>query len=74
VPFDPAGLNLSLGGVPLFRAGAPVEFDTEAVSRSMRQQREISILLEFAEGDARARFWTSDLTAEYVRINADYHT
>jgi len=74
VPFDPAGVNLSLGGVPLFRAGAPVEFDTEAVSRSMRQQREISILLEFAEGDARARFWTSDLTAEYVRINADYHT
>ena len=27
-----------------------------------------------AEGDAAVRFWTTDLTAEYVRLNADYHT
>jgi N-acetylglutamate synthase/N-acetylornithine aminotransferase len=30
--------------------------------------------LSFAEGDAGIRFWTSDLTMEYVKINADYHT
>jgi len=32
------------------------------------------IQLQFSEGDAKVRFWTSDLTAEYVRLNADYHT
>ena len=26
------------------------------------------------EGDAKIRFWTTDLTAEYVRLNADYRT
>jgi glutamate N-acetyltransferase/amino-acid N-acetyltransferase len=30
--------------------------------------------LRFAEGDAQVRFWTTDLTAEYIRLNADYHT
>jgi len=30
--------------------------------------------LRMNEGQAAIEFWTSDLTAEYVRINADYHT
>ena len=28
----------------------------------------------FGQGDAAIRFWTSDLTAEYIRLNADYTT
>jgi len=32
------------------------------------------IQLQFSEGAAFRRFWTTDLTAEYVRLNADYHT
>ena len=28
----------------------------------------------FSEGEAAARFWTTDLTADYVRLNADYRT
>ena len=32
------------------------------------------VVLEFSEGDASVRFLTTDLTAEYVRLNADYHT
>jgi len=30
--------------------------------------------LNFAEGEAETHFWTTDLTSEYVRLNADYHT
>jgi len=36
--------------------------------------RDTSIVLILEEGRAAARFWTTDLTAEYVRLNADYHT
>jgi glutamate N-acetyltransferase / amino-acid N-acetyltransferase len=32
------------------------------------------IVLSLGEGHAKAHFWTTDLTAEYVRLNADYHT
>ena len=74
VPFDPAGVGLRINGTLLCQGGTPTDFDAEAVSESMRQDRDVLIQLTFEEGEAAARFWTTDLTAEYVRLNADYHT
>ncbi len=74
VPFDPAKVGLRVNGHLLYRGGVPVEFDAAAVSDSIRERRDTQIQLELGEGDAAARFWTTDLTAEYVRLNADYHT
>jgi glutamate N-acetyltransferase/amino-acid N-acetyltransferase len=74
VPFQPGGVRLRLNGFLLYERGAPVAFDEAAVSQSIRGQRETSIVLGFGEGQAAVRFWTTDLTAEYVRLNADYRT
>ena len=74
VPFDPAGVRLEVNGLLLYQGGAPAAFDARAAADSIRQNHQTLIRLQFCEGDATARFWTSDLTAEYVRINADYHT
>lgn len=74
VPFDPAGVDLLLNGTLLYQRGAPVAFDAKAVSESIRSSRDTTIVLRFREGSGRVRFWTTDLTAEYVRLNADYHT
>jgi glutamate N-acetyltransferase/amino-acid N-acetyltransferase len=74
VPFDPSGVTLWLNGFLLYQKGAPVEFDGKEVSASIRDNRDTLIQLEFSEGAAQRRFWTADLTAEYVRLNADYHT
>ena len=74
VPFDADGVALRLNGALLYENGAPVEFDGHAVSASIRDNRETLVQLEFSEGTAECRFWTADLTAEYVRLNADYHT
>ena len=74
VPFDPNGVTLHLNGFLLYEKGAPVEFDGHAVSTSIRDHRDTLIQLDFSEGTASRRFWTADLTAEYVRLNADYHT
>jgi glutamate N-acetyltransferase/amino-acid N-acetyltransferase len=74
VPFDPNGVTLRLNGFLLYQKGAPVEFDGKAVSDSIRDHRDTLVQLEFGEGTAERRFWTADLTAEYVRLNADYHT
>jgi glutamate N-acetyltransferase/amino-acid N-acetyltransferase len=35
---------------------------------------EFTVRIALGGGDGKCRFWTSDLTAEYVRINADYST
>jgi glutamate N-acetyltransferase/amino-acid N-acetyltransferase len=74
IPFNPQGVNLRVNGTLLYEQGAPVPFDASAVSNSIKSSRDTSILLEFSEGAGKIRFWTTDLTAEYVRLNADYHT
>jgi glutamate N-acetyltransferase/amino-acid N-acetyltransferase len=74
VPFDPEGVSLRVNGFLLYEAGAPAEFDAAAVSASIHDNFDTLVELRFREGDAAARFWTSDLTVEYIRINADYHT
>ena len=74
VPFAPAGISLRLNGFLLYRNGGPVEFDKQAVSDSIRDHHDTLVELDFSEGQANASFWTTDLTAEYVRLNADYHT
>lgn len=74
VPFEEADLSLFLDGVPLYRDGAPVEFDAAAVSARLKGERDVHVRLVFTLGDASVRFWTCDLTAEYIRLNADYTT
>ena len=74
VDFDPGRLVLRVNGVELFRNAAPVAFDAAAVSASIRDNRETTIEIELGSGPGEIRFFTSDLTAEYVRLNADYHT
>lgn len=74
IAFNPAGVALHLNGTLLYRSGSPASFNADAVSKSIRDQYETSIVLDFSEGSSAVRFWTTDLTAEYVRLNADYHT
>ncbi len=74
IPFDTGKVNLSINGFELFEKGAPLPFDKKAVSESIRGNRETHFLLTFAEGAGSIRFWTTDLTCEYVRLNSDYTT
>lgn len=74
VQFDPSKVSLHLNGLLLYERGAPVDFDADVVSKSIAGDRDTSIVLILEEGKSCARFWTTDLTAEYVRLNADYHT
>jgi glutamate N-acetyltransferase/amino-acid N-acetyltransferase len=69
----PSKVTLHLNRRLLYERGAPVDFDPAAV-RSIAADRDTSIVLILDEGKACGRFWTTDLTAEYVRLNADYHT
>jgi glutamate N-acetyltransferase/amino-acid N-acetyltransferase len=74
VHFDPTKVSLHLNGLLLYERGAPVDFDPDVVSKSIAADRDTSVVLILEEGKSCARFWTTDLTTEYVRLNADYHT
>ncbi|MDR3197356.1 MAG: bifunctional glutamate N-acetyltransferase/amino-acid acetyltransferase ArgJ [Planctomycetaceae bacterium] len=72
--YDPKKVSLKLNGFELFKNGEPIPFDKKTVSDSIRNNRDTHILLTFGEGNAGIRFWTTDLTTEYVRLNSDYTT
>ncbi len=60
-----------LGAVIIFGFDETIA-DEQAVSQSIRSQDQTSIVLSLAGGTGSARFWTTDRTAECVRLNADY--
>jgi glutamate N-acetyltransferase/amino-acid N-acetyltransferase len=74
VAFDEQNVSLHLNSYLLYERGVPMTFDEKAVSASIRNDRNTSVVLLLDEGTASARFWTTDLTTEYVRLNAEYHT
>ena len=74
IPFEETELSLWINGVPVYLSGAPTSFDAAALSNQIRTNRDVHLRLLLSRGDARIRFWTCDLTAEYVRLNADYTT
>ncbi|TWT76938.1 Arginine biosynthesis bifunctional protein ArgJ [Posidoniimonas polymericola] len=74
IPFEPESVTLLINGLLVYEHGVPVKFDAEEVSASIRDNRDTGLVLILSEGAESARFWTTDLTAEYVRLNADYHT
>lgn len=74
VPFNPNRVNLWVNDFKLFENGAPLEFDAAVVSKSIAENREVVVELTFNEGDESLRFWTTDLSEEYIHINADYTT
>ena len=74
VAFDPMKVSLKVNGFELYRLGTPVPFDKPKVSADIREHRETHFELFLQEGTAETRFWTSDLTQEYIRLNSDYTT
>lgn len=78
IAFDASQLHLSINDVAVFQSGVPLNFDEAALSASMEKSGEVTLTLSLESGpfsgDASARFWTSDLTQEYVRLNSEYTT
>ncbi len=74
VPFQEEEVSLWINTVPVYRRGAPVPFDEATLSGSLRGRRQVDLRLVVGPDEFGARFWTCDLTADYVRLNADYTT
>ena len=74
VPFDLSSAAVHIGGIVLFENGQPHDANAERAAAHL-SGKEIDIELDLGTGGAeRATIWTCDLSAEYVRINADYRT
>lgn len=71
---DPARLSLRFEGVPILRGGVSLGKAAERKLSAIVRRKEFSITLDLRLGAGRARVWTTDLSYDYVRINASYRT
>jgi glutamate N-acetyltransferase / amino-acid N-acetyltransferase len=75
-PIEPGRVRLWFGerdALQLLDCGLPVAFDAAQASALLQQDPAI-VHLDLGLGSESAIVWTCDLSAEYVRINADYTT
>jgi len=73
VVFDPDKADLQINGVFIYKDGNPVKLDKDTMKQLMLPV-ELDIILNVDTGTESALVYTSDLSYEYVKINAEYHT
>ncbi len=71
---DPDRIDIWFGDLPICANGGRAPSFDETAAHAYLQQPEFSIRIQLHQGSARCVFWTTDLTHEYVSINADYST
>lgn len=74
VVVDIARVCIEINGVSILHRGQPDSAYTEAAGAQAMSAEEIVIRIELGLGDKDFTVWTSDLSHEYVSINADYRT
>ncbi len=73
IDFAEQECSLMVNGTSLYESGTLVDYDAAAVSAAMATG-EVHLELTFTRGDSSVRFWTTDFSTEYVRLNSEYTT
>ena len=74
VAIDPAKIDVWFGNLEICRNGGRSPHFDGAAAHEYLTQREFRIRMNLGIGEGMCRFWTTDLTTEYIHINADYST
>lgn len=67
-------VDLKINQVAIVAAGERVDSYTEQAGKSAFAEAEIEIVIGLNMGDSHYHVWTSDLSHDYVSINADYRS
>ncbi len=73
-PIAPPEMALTIQGIEVYAAGAPVPFDARSASLAIKSEKDVRLVLTVGKGQGKATYWTSDLTCDYVRFNSEYST
>ncbi len=73
VAIDPDEIDIAIGTQTVFQKGAVRPFDEKQAHAELAQPT-CDVRVKLRRGKSKVRFLTTDLTAEYVHINADYST
>ena len=71
---DSERLSLWIGEIPVLARGQlRDDYDEAAAQRAMSGER-VTLRMDLGEGDAQERIYAADLSAEYIKINAEYRS
>ena len=73
VEFELGRAAVSIGSTVLFKNGRPHD-ECAPQAAAYLKGKDIAVAVDLGAGSASSTVWTCDLSAEYVRINADYRT
>jgi glutamate N-acetyltransferase/amino-acid N-acetyltransferase len=73
VAFELSRASVQIGSIVLFKDGRPYD-EAAPQAAAYLNRRDIEVFVGLGAGEASSTVWTCDLSAEYVRINADYRT
>ena len=67
-------INIYLNNLPIILAGELDEQYSEEAASAEMSKSEIVIRIEMGESSSSESVWTTDLSYDYVKINAEYRT
>jgi len=73
VAFDPQRAKVTIGSIVLFENGRPYD-DRAPQAAEYLKAADVAVGVDLGVGTAASTVWTCDLSAEYVKINAEYRT
>ena len=73
-PFDPKKVSIFFDDLMVVEDGVAASGAGEEKQRRVLQQEEFTVTIDLHAGSAQASVHTTDLSYDYVRINAAYHT
>lgn len=74
VEVEESRITISYDGIPAFNKGEVATSKTLATLKEAMQKRSFTVDIDLGMGNDSCTIYTSDLTHEYVNINADYTT
>lgn len=74
IEVDPDKVSIRFNEVTMVSNGLGLDADQEAKATEILQTPEFTVSVDLALGEGSAYYYTSDLSYEYVKINADYRT
>jgi glutamate N-acetyltransferase/amino-acid N-acetyltransferase len=74
IAFDPQKVSIFFDDVLVVEHGVSAPGVTEEQQRRVLQQEEFTVTIDLHAGSAQASIFTTDLSTDYVKINASYHT
>jgi glutamate N-acetyltransferase/amino-acid N-acetyltransferase len=74
VPIDQEKITVRFGDVTMVRRGTGTGLAAERRIANIFKQKEFTITVDLGQGRAAGHMWTTDLSYDYVRINASYRS